>query len=468
MSLNTLSTTTSEPTVAPKRSYAWLLPVGLLLGFIAVLLLLFGKRLIPATEVTTASVQTVRLATSGSSTQTTKNPTQSAPATMLFQASGWVEPDPYITYVPTLVSGIVDKVEVLEGQKVKKGQLLATLIDEDAQLDFDQAKHQYTSLLATIDAHCAGLHITQAEIVAQQKKIEAIKSQLANAKDNVARLKNLQQGAVSKQSIIQAGLEYDNQVARVAEAEADIPRLNARYQQIELERDAMTAKLTELETAKQRAQLALNRTKISAPIDGIVLVLHAAPGKKRYIAMDDPNSAVIVELYDPKHLQARIDVPLSEAASMQVGQTVDLTSDLLPDTTFKGKVTRITGQADLQRNTLQAKVAIKNPDERLRPEMLVRGKFYSISKPLAPGSTASVGSAQRLAIYAPETAFVNETSIWVATPESTAQLRTIKLGSETRDGHRRVLEGLRSGEKVILPPHEELTEGTRIETTNKN
>ncbi|NIP97960.1 MAG: HlyD family secretion protein, partial [Akkermansiaceae bacterium] len=87
-------------------------------------------------------------------------------------------------------------------------------------------------------------------------------------------------------------------------------------------------------------------------IDGIILHLHAAPGKKRMLTADDPTSALIVELYDPQKLQARIDVPLSEAAGLRVGQPVRLSTDLLPDARFNGEVTRIVGEADLQRNTL--------------------------------------------------------------------------------------------------------------------
>jgi len=429
-------------------------------------MLLFGKRLIPAVDVSVAPALTIRSASSGETTTIISSDQPAAPSTMLFQASGWIEPDPYTTYVPTLVSGIVDTVHVLEGQTVKKGDLIASLVSEDAELDFDQVTQQYKKLVASIDAHCGGLHIVEAEISAKRKKIESLETQLASANDNLSRLKKLSEGAIPKQEIIRAALEVDNQIALIAEVEAEILTLKARHNQIKLERDAMNANLAELDTAKRLAKLALDRTTIKAPIDGVVLALHAAPGKKRYIAMDDPNSAVIIELYNPKKLQARIDVPLSEAASLQIGQTVDLSSDLLPDTTFNGIVTRITGQADLQRNTLQVKVAIENPDERLRPEMLVRAKFYSIPKPAKPGTTATGGS-NRLAIYAPEQAIIDGSSIWIATPDSTAQLRSIKLGDETRDEHRRVLEGLRSGEKIILPPHGELGEGTRINISNK-
>ena len=53
---------------------------------------------------------------------------------LLFQASGWIEPDPFPIYVTSLYSGVVEKVHILEGQSIKQGEIIATLIDEDARL----------------------------------------------------------------------------------------------------------------------------------------------------------------------------------------------------------------------------------------------------------------------------------------------------------------------------------------------
>ena len=63
-------------------------------------------------------------------------------ATVLFQASGWIEPDPYPTRVPSLYDGIVDEVFILEGDTVKKGQKLVSLINDDARLALKFAQAQ--------------------------------------------------------------------------------------------------------------------------------------------------------------------------------------------------------------------------------------------------------------------------------------------------------------------------------------
>ena len=446
-----------------RRSLAWLLPVFLLLGFILILALLFGGRLWPALKVETAKVVTLRSANETLSVEASDPPAEIANGKLLFQASGWVEPDPYITFVPTLVNGVIDTVEVLEGQAVRKGDLLATLIDEDAVLNLREASRRYVSLDKKIVAHCTGFEIFAAEITSSRKKAEAIRAQLNEARDNLTRLEQLSEGAVSRQKRVQARLAVARQEAMLAETEAEIPRLEAQKLQLTSEKESMLANLDELETAQDRAQLALDRTKIFAPIDGIVLHLHAAPGKKRMLDMESEKSAVIVELYQPQHLQARIDVPLNEAAALRIGQAVELVSELLPETTFTGRVTRITGSADLQRNTLQAKVGIDNPDARLRPEMLMRAKFFASGK---REGTAAGGGSGRFSLFVPEAALVDGSSVWVVSPESLAEKRGIETGGEVRDGHRLVTKGLRSGETVILPPHDELEEGIRVEASN--
>ena len=464
MSLNDLTQKPSPKNQPkPRRSLAWLLPLGLVIGFLSILGILFGSRLLPATPVKTAPVIAIR---TGNSTEPTPdtNTTSNQPSTLLFQASGWVEPDPYPIFVPVLIDGIIDQVHVLEGQEVKKDQLLATLIPDDAKLAHQAATQRVASYEKKITAHCLGFEITNAQIAAANRKIEALQTQLEQARDTSTRLNRLGTGAASQQEITQARLATQGQAASLAEARAEIPRLQARLTQIESERQTMTAELAELTTLRDTAKLALDRTRITSPMNGTVLHLHVAPGTKRMLGMDDPKSAVIVELYDPEKLQARIDVPLNEAAALTTGQPVELISEILPDQKFTAIVTRIVGQADLQRNTLQAKVQINNPDRRLRPDMLVRAKFFSPST--SQSGQTSTQTPGRLSLYIPETALLSETSVWVVTPESTAEKRPITLGPDRRENHRQVLQGLRPGENVILPPHLDLQEGDRVKPTN--
>ncbi|WP_200390098.1 efflux RND transporter periplasmic adaptor subunit [Roseibacillus ishigakijimensis] len=456
-------------------------------GFLFVFALLFGERLLPAVPVRTVQVVTLRSAASAPAalpaTDPARSPDSAATAasdrSLLFQASGWLEPDPYIIEVPVLVSGVVDEVPVLDGQLVEEGQLLATLDDEEATLALEKAERRLATMRSQIAAHCSMVPEVKARIATAGAKVTAAEARLAELQDVAERLANLPPGAASVSEVTAARLQVERQRAVLAEAQSEIPRLQAELETIDYQRVMMGHQFGELETERDLARLALERHRITSPLSGRILHLHVKPGKKRMLDGEDPKSAVVVELYQPEKMQARIDVPLNEAAALAVGQEVELVTDLLPEVTLLGTVTRITGEADIARNTLQAKVSISNPDDRLRPEMLVRAKFYPPAHPpqaAAPTgedapSAPPTGSGRLILLAAEEALFdirKEQAQAWVVSPDSTAQRRTLTLGPERRENYREVREGLRSGEQLILPPFSELAPGARVAATPSN
>ena len=65
-------------------------------------------------------------------------------------------------------------------------------------------------------------------------------------------------------------------------------------------------------------------------------------------------------------------MPLADVAMVGAGQPAEIVVDLLPDTVFTGEVLRFVHRADLQKNTVEAKVRINDPSELLKPDMLAR------------------------------------------------------------------------------------------------
>ena len=204
---------------------------------------------------------------------------------MMFQASGWVEPDPYITNVPTLLNGVVNQVHVLEGQRVKKGDLLATLIDDDAKLNLQLAERQVESQQKRIKAHYQNIHIIQAELQAAQKKISTLQAKALEAKDLWQRYSKVSKGSIPEREVAASRFNLQSAEAQVAEAQASLPKYEAQLTQVEFERITMTSALSELQVKLAQAKLALDRTRITSPIDGIVLHLHIAPGAKRMFCL---------------------------------------------------------------------------------------------------------------------------------------------------------------------------------------
>ncbi len=441
------SLTRRESGAAPvRRMPAWLVPLGIAAGFAILFIALFRDRLLPAPEVETALV----LATAG---ETADIPSTAPPAGMLFQASGWIEADPLPMKATALIDGVIDKVLVLEGQLVKEGEILATLIDADAKLALSAAERRHAALISESKAHQASTETLRKKLQGAATRITAAKTSEDEAADRYARVKDLG-SAVSESDIVAARLRYERERSLHLAAQAEAAELEAEIHRVNLETEAKQAGIETAWVAVQQAELALERTRIPAPITGRVLRLNAAPGQKKMLQMDEPDSSTIATLYDPAKLQVRVDVPLADAANLSVGQKAKIRCGLLPDRVFEGEVTRITGEADLQRNTLQAKVRIFDPIDQLRPEMLCRVEFMGHASLPAQGGGL-------LATWVPQAA-VSDGTVWVCDPETRrVTKRSIQASSETRDGMIRIADGLKPGEHVVLSPRG-LDEGQRV------
>ena len=156
-----------------------------------------------------------------------------------------------------------------------------------------------------------------------------------------------------------------------------------------------------------------------------------------------------MHLYDPNALQVRADIPLAEAAKVGVGQAADIVVDLLPDTVFKGEITRFVHRADISKNTIEAKVRIINPSALLKPDMLARVRILETGR--SKDGTA-LRTVQR--VFAPMAAIDEEGRAWIINNRSgdrgVAELRELTLGSRTVEDWREIIEGLEPGDMVIL------------------
>jgi RND family efflux transporter MFP subunit len=445
-------------------------PLLLIVAFVWLLWTLFGDRFQGSRAVELVSVVTQRASVE------TAAPVDGAPtsdssfeAATLFQASGWIEADPLPIRVTALYSGVVEAVHVLEGERVVEGQLLATLIDDDARLDVATAGAMLGQAEASLRTQIAAEKAMAASLRTLELEIETAQSRLKELLDESARLGRAGKEVFPERDVVQARLRVDTQ-------QRSIDALNARLDERRADLDAAAARVdharqavVNAQTELGRKELALERTRIRSPLDAVIQELYVTPGMKRMVGMDALDSATVAKLYQPELLQARIDVPLEEAASLFIGQAVRLRSSLFPNREFKGRVSRLEGQADIQRNTLQAKVALLDPDPQLRPEMLCRAEF--LAPPGAAGPVRSAGGS-RVAVFVPEAAVLDSdgsASVWILDASGERALRqSIELTEERREGFVRIRAGLRPGDRVVVNPPEDLEAGERIRAIEAN
>eukprot|EP00913_Durusdinium_trenchii_P006027 g5639.t1 len=363
------------------------------------------------------------------------------------QAAGWLEAEPFSVACTALADGVVESIEVLEGDPVRKGDVVARLVPEDAQLGVARAE-------AALSLAEAGLALAQAEQRAAQtewdepverdRATEAGRAELAERQAELAQLPMLieaeratlvrleeeltratesqSRGAATEFEVVVARQWVDMQRAMAESVAARRPLLSARVdrakaqlraaernQTLRIEErrrlDAAIAGAARAQADVERARVArdeaaleLSRMVIMAPIDGYVQARFKAPGDKVVRMMDDPTSAQLLRLYDPSRIQVRVDVPLADASHVRVGQRCDVVVEVLPDRTFAGEVLRVTHEADLQKNTLEVKVKVLDPSPLLRPEMLTRVKFLAQDRPAGSVGAGAPGSDQHVLV----------------------------------------------------------------------
>jgi RND family efflux transporter MFP subunit len=461
----------------PKRNKLTkiVIPSFLITGFLVVSLWAVRGFLIPAIDVTVTPVVTssVGLITNK---QTTNKP--------LFQSPGWIEPEPLPTEVSALISGVVSEILVLDGNKVERNQVVARLADQDAKLLLAEAKANLQQRRTEYEAAEKILEnpIDQKEAVersqAEARRLKAEHSEL------IEKLQLAKKLLDNKKRMVEIGALSANQQRQaeidVIQIEANIAKLEAQQSinqtTIEAAQSRLTLRLTdrqrldvarialkEAEIQIHRAQLQLERCQIRSPIDGIVMRVMVAPGSLVSAFNEVGNTAAIMSLYSPENLQVRVDVPIAESSKIQLGMVAEVRLEALGERSFRAQVSRISGQADLQRNTLPVKVKLQEVDARLKPDMLARVQFFN-SQHLENSSTTNVQTSALL--FIPKETIENkdgQASVWVIDANTNlAKRRLVTLGTQTQDGLQEVINGLAIGEKVVHQNREKLTEGARV------
>ena len=251
-----------------------------------------------------------------------KNASIQTSSEVLFQASGWIEPDPFPIRVTSLYSGVVKKVHVLEGQKIIKDQVIVSLVEEDARLALSETEAQFLQSSAEEKIIETDIELAKATLDGVLAKLAKEEVLLEDKNDSLSRLNLLPEGAVADQVIYQANLAVRTQQAVHNSSLSEVEQHKIKISKLEKELTAQKNTTKVFHAQMQKAELDFNRTKVRSPIDGIVLRLIARPGSRIMLHMDDMDDGSAAILYEEGKLQARIDVPLSEAAKIFLEQTV--------------------------------------------------------------------------------------------------------------------------------------------------
>ncbi len=291
---------------------------------------------------------------------------------------------------------------VVEGDQVKKDQIIARLEDNDIKAQLDQAR--------------ANLKLAQAD--------------LKDAENFYKRQKELlSKGLISQQ-------EYETSEARY----------NRTLASIDLAKAQVIA-----------AEVALENTLIRSPFNGTVLTKNADVGEIVSPFGASINSrAAVVTMADMTSLQVEADVSESNIEKIKMNQECEIFLDAYPEVRYPGFVAKIVPTADRSKATVLVKVGFREYDSRVLPEMSAKVTFLS-------PKTDKVQEDLKQIIVIPSSSIVTRKGKEVVfrIKDDKAVEVIIKLGRKFGDNIE-VLSGLTAGEEIIDKVSENIKDGTEV------
>ncbi len=295
--------------------------------------------------------------------------------------TGQIKPKNYVNVGATAM-GRVTHLYVKEGEKVKKGEIVATVenVQQEANVSGQEAaiaaaQTDISSYIAAEKTQQANVEHAQADL--EQKQLDWNRAQ-SLYKD----------GIDSKQQYDDAKAAYDLDVASVAQAVAQLNQARANTA------SARGHLRTQQADLKVNEDL-LNRTISIAPFDGVVTNEPLREGETVVEGIQNTEGSTLMTIADMSVVTAEVKVDETDIVNIQLGQPADVTVDALPNEVFKGHVTlvgdqallRSTGVATSQSTTgteeakdFKVVVTLDNPSDELRPGLSCTAKITTAHK----------------------------------------------------------------------------------------
>ena len=402
--------------------------------------------------------------------------------TSLVTASGEIKPRDYYN-VGANVMGRIVEIGVKEGDRVRKGQVLARLENIQADADVQAMQASLNSAQADSSAAESALKATDDNIAAAQATVDRTKADLEKARIDFQRGEELWKSKlIARQDYDVRKSTYDSQLASLRGAEASLKQMTAQRDQSAAQLGGSQKRVAQSQATLRRVSDVLAKHMATSPIDGIVTNLPVRMGETVVPGVQNSSASLIMTIADMSLITAEVKVDETDIVNVKLGQAADITIDAIPNKTFKGHVTEIGNTAILRSTGLAASqsavssqeakdfkvvIALDNPPEDIRPGLSCTSKIITATRQKAVSIPIQALTVRQRGDLEPEKPGGAKTVQASSTPDSAAekakkeelqgvfivkngaaQFREVKTGiTGTTDIE--VLNGLNDGEEII-------------------
>jgi multidrug efflux pump subunit AcrA (membrane-fusion protein) len=338
--------------------------------------------------------------------------------------------------VGSRIPGRVDRLAVQVGDRVKAGQTIARLEQDDLQAAVEKARADLATAeakLATVKNGARPQELQTAEAALRQAEANQLLT-----KANLDRYRQLyQDGGVALQQVDTAARDYDVSVAQVRTAREQLSLTREKYTPEDLQ--VAAAEVAQTKAARRIAEANLGYANITAPMGGVVASVSTQQGETVTSGSAAAQAFTFVTIIDLNRLQVDAYVDETDIGKVRVGQAATFSVDAFPDKEFSGKVTAIYPKALIQQNvvTYDVVIMIDNHERLLRPDMTAN-------------TTITVAKRDKV-LAIPNQAVRREEGDRVVFVQEGDRLvrRAVKTGWKDKS-YTEVLSGLKEGERVVV------------------
>jgi HlyD family secretion protein len=293
---------------------------------------------------------------------------QPPPGEIALESKGYIVPAHQILVSPK-VSGMIIQLDLEEGRRVKKGDILAVLETTDYQADYDRTQAA---------VKLAREKLRELENGNRPEEIQQAEAELGESQAQLAQLEAewkrsvdlLKKTSISQQEYELAESQYRAMVQRAERLKAALAllKIGEREERIEMAK----ADVASSEADLMKAEWRLGNCTIRAPINGTILRKNAEEGNiVNPIAFN--GSFSLCEMADLSDLEVELDIQERDISLLSVGQKCRVRAEAWPDRVYDGVVDRLLPIANRSKGAIPVRVKVTIPPEEegvyLKPEM---------------------------------------------------------------------------------------------------
>jgi len=296
-------------------------------------------------------------------------------------ASGEIKPETYVN-IGANAFGKIIKLYVKEGDKVKKGQLLA-------QLESVQSGADVNATQASLDAAHSDSTAAQAAFNTAVADLNRAKSDAEHTQLDWDRSQELWKARLIPKS------ENDSVRAVWQTAQAGLVQAEARVAQAKAQKESADRHITQNQANLTRVADVLQKSRYVAPFEGMVTSLPVREGETVVIGIQNSPGSTLMSIADMSIITAEVEMDETDIVDIKLGQSAEVAIDAIPNRTFKAIVSEIgdnaivrsTGVATSQQTTAsdEAKefkvvVTLEDPPANLRPGLSATAKVTTATR----------------------------------------------------------------------------------------